>query len=221
MAAKVFVARHGERIDHVDKNWKATATNASDPFLTHCGIRQAAALGKRLESVGLSHIFCSPFYRTIQTANEVAKITGVSIKVESGLSEFLNPEWFPTKPSMKSMQQLKDEFPSIDDTYTSKCIAEYPETREKLIERAAKVANLLATKYSGNILFIAHGIVCEYTVRGLTNTGPVPYISYCSLLTCAQKKGSESPYYSIENSSEPDVSFMPVDVRPDTKSGYR
>jgi len=220
MATTVYVARHGERIDHIDELWKLTAENPADPFLTETGIRQASALGSKLASKGLTHIFCSPFYRTIQTANEVSKATGVDIKIEAGLSEFLNPEWFPTNPRLMLLQELKKEFPSIDTTYVSQKTPSFPETREALIARAGETARTLASKFSGNILLVAHGITCEFTVRGITGTGPIPYISYCSLQTCGRKDNADGQYY-IEGSEEPDISFMPEQIRPVVRTDYR
>lgn len=219
-ACKVFVARHGERIDHVDRSWRETAENPHDPFLTETGIRQAQALGAKLAGNGLTHIFASPFYRTVQTANEVAKVAGLKIKVEAGLSEFLNQDWFAEKPKLQSVANLKEAFPLVDTSYNSVLEPEYPETRDDLIRRAGRAAQLLVEKFSGTLLFVAHGITCEFTVRGITGAGHIPYISYCSLQTCSRKEDGSGSYY-IDGPSKPDLSFIPEDIRPRVKTDYR
>ncbi|CDF37590.1 unnamed protein product [Chondrus crispus] len=213
LASTVFVARHGERIDHVDRSWRDTAENPYDAFLTETGIRQARALGEKLAGTGLTHIFASPFYRTVQTANEVAKLTGLPIKVEAGICEFLNPEWFEAMPRLQPLGQLKKSFPLVDISYTSLVEPNYPETRDILIERAGRTARLLSEKFSGAILLVGHGISCEFTVRGITQAGPIPYISYCSLQTCKRKETETASYY-IDGSCEPDISFMEGDIKP-------
>lgn len=219
-ASKVFVARHGERIDHVDKTWRDTADNPHDPFLTETGVRQAQSLGAKLAGSGLTHIFASPFYRTVQTAHEVATVTGLPIKVEAGISEFLNPEWFAHRPQLQTLANLKAAFPSVDLSYSSVYEPEYPESRNDLVTRAGRTAQLLTEKYRGAILLVAHGITCEFTVRGITGAGPIPYISYCSLQTCHRDDGGKDKYY-IHGSNEPDISFIPEDIRPCVKTEYR
>lgn len=218
-ASSVYVVRHGERIDHVNPNWKASALNPDDPYLTEKGIQQAAALGNRLKSANLSHIFSSPFYRTVQTANEVAKVTNVGIKIENGLSEWLNGDWFGVKPKLQTPCELKKKFPLVDDTYTSLMPANYPETREMVIERCGEIARKLAKKYKGKILLVGHGIVCEFTVVGITEEVGIPYITYCALQSC--KLSADRSIYTIEGSKKPDISFMAENIRPVVKTGYR
>ncbi|KAI0564186.1 Histidine phosphatase [Gracilaria domingensis] len=216
-ASTVYIARHGERIDHVDKSWKATSERPHDPFLTETGIQQAHHLGKHLATKELTHIFASPFFRTVQTANEVAKVTGLPIKIEPGLSEWLHPEWFPKTPTMLPVKTLKEQFPSIDDTHEPLVFPDYPETRDRVIERSRQIAQRLAAKYSGNLLLVAHGMTCEFVARGLTDAGPRPYISYCSLQTCVRVEDEDK--YVVYGPDEADVSFMPEDIRPEIKSG--
>lgn len=107
-ASTVFIARHGERIDHVDRTWRASAANPYDAFLTQKGLAQARALGRHLKNKDVTHIFASPFYRTVQTANQVAQELGLPMKIEPGLGEYLNEDWFDHKPKLKHLQDLKD-----------------------------------------------------------------------------------------------------------------
>lgn len=214
-ARVVFVARHGERIDHVNRDWKKSAPNPYDPFLTEKGLAQANALGKYLKSKGkLDHIFVSPFYRTVQTAHQVSLETGTSLKIEPGLGEYLNPEWFDYVPKVKSVQELSDEFKCIDTSYVGICPPSGLESRDEVVVRATCTAQWLATKYSGNILFVGHGMTCEFTARGLTGAGLRPYISYCSLQTCELEENSETTKYQIAGKQEVEIEFMSEDIRP-------
>lgn len=214
-ASVVYIARHGERIDHVDDLWKHTAKNPYDAYLTKTGLAQARALGKHLRGKQVSHIFASPFYRTVQTANQVAEEIGVVMKIEPGLGEYLNEEWFDHAPGLRSIEELKSEFPLIDTSYVPQFFPQYPESRDQVIVRTTAVARLLAQKFSGRIVLIAHGMTCEFTARGLTFADARPYISYCSLQTCfLEEEDGKGGHYRFGEPSDPDISFMPVDIQP-------
>lgn len=218
-ATKVFIARHGERIDHVNRAWRSTADNPADPYLTPRGLEQASALAKHLTQMQITHIFSSPFYRTLQTANEVSRLTKVPIKIEHGLKEYLNPEWYPTAPVLKSVKELKQEF-EIDESHESFVVPVYPERRDVLIERTSRCAKLLAARYDGNILLVGHGITCEFSARGITQTGPRPYITYCALQTCV-REDEAGEEYRLDGPEDPEIAFMPEDIRPYVKRGYQ
>ena len=98
---RVWIARHGHREDFVGDqpggDWHLTAARPHDPGLSPLGLAQGRALGRRLaDEARLAHIFASPFLRAIQTAHAVAEATGLTVKIEDGLGEWLNPVWFKT-----------------------------------------------------------------------------------------------------------------------------
>lgn len=214
-ARVVYIARHGERIDHVNRDWKKSAPNPYDPFLTERGIAQARSLGVYLKSKGkLDHIFVSPFYRTVQTAHQVSLETGTPLKIEPGLGEYLNPEWFEHMPKLKTVQELSEEFKSIDTSYVGVYSPHGLESRDEVIVRSTCTAQWLASKYDGNILLVGHGMTCEFTARGLTGAGLRPYISYCSLQTCEIVEGSPIAKYKVAGKQEVEVEFMSEEIRP-------
>lgn len=100
-SGSVWIVRHGERIDSVDKSWKTTAERPHDPPLTPLGIEQAAASGRALRGHRLDVIFTSPFLRCVQTALAIAEALGPDaprIQVEPGLGEWLFNRWFKAQP---------------------------------------------------------------------------------------------------------------------------
>lgn len=217
-ASTIYVARHGERIDHIDRDWKKTAPSPHDPFLTERGVAQAHALGIRLKDAGLTHIFASPFYRTCETANEVSKVTGIPIFVEPGLGEFLNRDWFENRPQLKSITELKEKFSTIDPTYEPEVSCRFPETRDDVIVRATITARILSAKYGGaTILLVGHGMTCEFMARGLANAPVRPYISYCSLQTNTLKD-DKTGMYKVDD--EVDISFMEGPIKPVVKTNW-
>ncbi|MEH1943650.1 MAG: histidine phosphatase family protein [Nostoc sp.] len=158
MSQIVWIARHANRLDFVNPDWFLTAERRYDPPLSDDGMVQAQQLARRLKKEKIAHIFASPFLRTVQTANAVAEALNLPIKLETGLSEWLNPVWMTEEPERLSTPALAELFPRIDTSYTSRIAAKYPETREKVRERSGQTARCLATEFlPEHILLVAHG----------------------------------------------------------------
>ena len=188
MTQTVWIARHGNRLDFVNPEWFNTAERPYDPPLSEDGVVQANQLGQRLVGEAIRHIFASPFLRTVQTANFVADALDLPIKLESGLSEWLNPAWMQTNPERLSMQELQELFPRIDPSYTSRIIAHYPETSEKVLERTAETAKRLMTEFSEDILLVGHGASVVGVTQGLVGGTPEVNASLCCLVKLVRQE---------------------------------
>jgi broad specificity phosphatase PhoE len=182
MAQTVWIARHGNRLDFVNPQWFDTAEYRYDPPLSKDGILQAQELGKRLRSENITHIFSSPFLRAIQTAHQVAEILDLPIKLEAGLSEWLNPFWMTEKPQTHLPQALATQYPRIDWRYQSRVIPQYPESEGSVQARTQQVATQLVTEYAEDILFVGHGASVVGATRGLVGGNPVINASLCCLV---------------------------------------
>jgi broad specificity phosphatase PhoE len=154
----VWIARHANRLDFVNPDWFLTAERRYDPPLSDDGMVQAQQLAKRLKTENIAHIFASPFLRTVQTANAVAEVLDLRIKLETGLSEWLNPAWMTEEPERLPILALAELFPRIDTSYTPRIAAKYPETHEKVRERSGQTARCLSVEFfPEQILLVAHG----------------------------------------------------------------
>ncbi|HEY9893570.1 MAG TPA: histidine phosphatase family protein [Candidatus Sericytochromatia bacterium] len=182
MTQIVWIARHGNRLDFVNPEWFNTAERPYDPPLSEDGIVQAKQLGQRLVGEKIKQIFASPFLRTVQTANCVADLLDLPIKLESGLSEWLNPAWMKSEPEKLSLDELHKLFPRIDRSYTSRVIAHYPETIENVLERTAETAKYLTTEFSEDILLVGHGASVVGTTQGLVGGMPEVNATLCCLV---------------------------------------
>jgi len=182
MSQIVWIARHGNRLDFVNPEWFNTAERPYDPPLSEDGIVQAKQLGQRLVGEKIKQIFASPFLRTVQTANCVADLLDLPIKLESGLSEWLNPAWMKSEPEKLSLDELHKLFPRIDRSYTSRVIAHYPETIENVLERTAETAKYLTTEFSEDILLVGHGASVVGTTQGLVGGMPEVNATLCCLV---------------------------------------
>ncbi len=185
MSQIVWIARHGNRLDFVHPEWFNTAERPYDPPLSDDGVVQAKQLGQRLKTENIAHIFASPFLRTVQTANQVAAALDLPIKIESGLSEWLNPDWMPAMPEKLPIARLNEQFPRIDLSYTSRVVAQYPETSAQVLQRSGETAKLLAAEFPEDILLVGHGASVMGTTMGLLNVTVEPEVN--AVLCCLVK----------------------------------
>ncbi|BAY26323.1 phosphoglycerate/bisphosphoglycerate mutase [Calothrix sp. NIES-2100] len=168
MSQIIWIARHANRLDFVNPDWFLTAERRYDPPLSEDGFIQAKQLANRLKKEKISHIFASPFLRTVQTANAVAEALDLPIKLETGLSEWLNPTWMTEEPERLSTSALAELFPRIDLGYTPRIAAKYPETQEQVRGRSGQTARCLASEfYPANILLVGHGASVLGAAMGL------------------------------------------------------
>ncbi|HAC62006.1 MAG TPA: histidine phosphatase family protein [Cyanothece sp. UBA12306] len=190
----IWLARHGNRLDFVNPEWFNTAERRYDPPLSDDGIIQAQQLGNRLIDENITHIFASPFLRTIQTANEVAKVLDLSIKLEGGLAEWHNPQWMSEHPQTHPSHYLEQEYPRIDWNYSSRIVPQYPETETKMIERTGAIAQQLIAEFSEDILLVGHGASVLGATWGLVTGNPPVNTALC----CLVKVVSEGNNWQLE-----------------------
>ena len=168
MTQTVWIARHANRLDFVKPEWFLTAERRYDPPLSDDGMVQAQQLAERLQVETIDHIFASPFLRTVQTANAIAEKLDLPIKLETGLSEWLNPEWMTEEPERLPTTTLAELFPRIDTAYTPSIAATYPETQAQTRQRSGTTARCLAAEDSPkHILLVGHGASVKGAAMGL------------------------------------------------------
>lgn len=184
----VWIARHGNRLDFVNPEWFNTAERPYDPPLSEDGVVQARQLGQRLVGESIAHIFASPFLRTVQTASMVADALDLPIKLESGLSEWLNPAWMKNEPERLSLEVLQERFPRIDPSYTSRAIARYPETSDQVLDRTSETVRRLVAEFSQDILLVGHGASVVGTTQGLVGGTPEVNAALCCLVKVVRQE---------------------------------
>ncbi|MCZ7648511.1 MAG: histidine phosphatase family protein [Planctomycetota bacterium] len=189
-ARNVYIARHGNRIDFVDKTWKASAARPRDPHLSPDGVEQARKLGRRLKGAGIRHLFCSPFYRCVETAFHVAEALDLPIRIEHGACEWLKPEWFPEMPDFLPPEVLARTFPRVDTGYRSLIRPEYPEhdERTQTWPRCAQTIRALLASCAGDLLVIGHGASFNGLAYGLLEGEPELHGGLTALAHLAQRE---------------------------------
>ncbi len=157
MASVIWLVRHGNRQDFVDPAWRESARFPDDPPLSADGFEQARRLARRLREERISAIYASPFLRTLQTANEVARELDLSVRVEPGFGEHLNPEWFPRPPELHPMSELAQWVSRLEPGPISTTLPNYPETTEAAHRRAARTVDSLVRRHVDPVLLVGHG----------------------------------------------------------------
>jgi broad specificity phosphatase PhoE len=166
----LWLVRHAHRLDFIKPEWFDTAIYPYDPPLSAEGFTQAISLATEFDEFKpkVERIFTSPFLRTIQTADPLARLLHSPIQLEWGLCEWLCEDWTVGMPETTPINELMRCYPNIVASYQSQVIPCYPETIVELDARIAMVADKLIQCNDRQVLAIAHkgsvlGIVAALT----------------------------------------------------------
>ncbi|CAL2049990.1 unnamed protein product [Caenorhabditis brenneri] len=201
---RVFVIRHGERCDFafgksglwinsfdsrgryrpLDINLPRTLPKrpdgwqgfGTDPPLTEIGYLQSKLTGRALRDNGIeiSHVFCSPALRCIQTTIGLLKGMGLDkrlqFSVEPGLYEWMvwaklgKPCWMPPNHLKKLGYPVQENYVPC---WTDKELR-MSETMVDYYQRSFSSMNKILAEFpEGNILIVAHGASLEACTRQL------------------------------------------------------
>lgn len=151
-----WLVRHAHRLDFIEPEWFESAIYPYDPPLSFQGVEQAVALAEKFASVPIDRIFTSPFLRTVQTVDPLARLLQLPIRLEWGLCEWLCQDWTTELPKTTPMGELMEYYPNIDGDYQSFVMPCYPETISALNIRINTIARKLIQDKEDRILAIAH-----------------------------------------------------------------
>jgi broad specificity phosphatase PhoE len=168
----IWLVRHASRRDFDDPGWAVHAARPDDPPLSTAGRREAEALAERLAGEGIAHLFCSPFLRCVETAAPIAGRLDLPIALEEGLSEWLNPAWFPAPPQTAPIAELAARVPAVDPRHASRGRARYGESGEEALLRAGDTARRLVEDFGGDLLLVGHGASVIGAAAGLLGIAP-------------------------------------------------
>jgi broad specificity phosphatase PhoE len=174
-----WLIRHAHRLDFIEPEWFETADYPYDPPLSSQGFDRSMQLAQQLSGDGIDRIVTSPFLRTIQTGDPLAKLCQLPIQLEWGLCEWLCRDWTPELPRTTPMTELLRCYPNIDGAYQSLVTPCYPETTAELDTRLAIIAHKLVRSNWDRLLAIAHkgsvlGIVATLTGNDEWRTYDLP-----------------------------------------------
>lgn len=157
----LYVIRHAQSLENIHQ---ASSANCE---LSQLGFKQAQRIATFFEKVDVSHIFCSPFTRTIQTGTPLSHMKGKSIVLIPELSEvFMEMENVPSKSDYQweTCDEITSAFPHTcfsDRHQPSEAWwpESYPETGINVYERVKRFyENELSALFSTNehVVVFAH-----------------------------------------------------------------
>jgi len=172
---KIIFIRHGEPdVTPVDeRGWIGQGRNFAP--LTEKGIQQAIEASHHPLLDGCQIIVTSPYTRALQTAAIISKNTGLDIRIEVDLHEFIPDKTFQLKGAEEN-KLLHEDF--------LRCKGEYPsgekrrwETITEIIERTKPVFDRYAEAGYDKIIVVAHGGV----IRRYTGIADIAHCEVCEV----------------------------------------
>jgi ribonuclease H / adenosylcobalamin/alpha-ribazole phosphatase len=145
-----LLLRHGQTPMSVEKRY----AGRSDVPLTAAGVQQAAAAAKRLASAGLDVIVASPLRRAVQTAQEVAAVTGAAVVTDDGFRETDFGAW-----EGLTFAEVRERWPDELTTWLADPAAAPPagESFTEVSERVtAALHRVLTTRAGQRVLIVSH-----------------------------------------------------------------
>ncbi|BFZ54064.1 C6 zinc cluster transcription factor-like protein [Savitreella phatthalungensis] len=146
MLEVIYITRHGFRTNWENTKWSPSPTGIDrDPPLSSYGVAQAQEMANHLQKLDprIDRIYCSPFYRCLQTIKYTSEALNLPIHVDNGIGE-----WYGVTtgrhPSPASKQKLKTFFPTIDVGYEPSLIPTTKgETMADIHERVKRAMELV------------------------------------------------------------------------------
>ncbi len=100
----VYIVRHCQ--SHANARRVYNSTVDDDQGLTEAGLEQARRVGRFFRGLKLAKVYTSPFLRTRQTAQEIAREGGAGVEVVEKFGELDCGRW-----NGKSEDEIRQEFP--------------------------------------------------------------------------------------------------------------
>lgn len=161
---KIFILRHEDRTQ--DASFFAP--------LTKNGLENSKKLIEKLNELHITHIYSSPYIRTLQTIYPYVKSKEMKVKLEYALSEINDPELISKNTYGTYLPEYIGQSFLYDENYKSfiePSGLKYPEIKTDVNTRIKNFLKILITnhyKTDDRILLVTHQVVCN-TILNLIN----------------------------------------------------
>ena len=185
----IKLIRHSERLDRANPIYWACCIGYhwTDTPLTTNGYAMAQKAGERLaqdKSFSPTHIYSSPYTRTISTAAEIRKsYPETELVLEPLISEYqslfshhtaMHPRGIPT------------DYRGTPTGFS------YPEGTDAFRRRVDFIVDKLIKKHNTDLLIVAHGAVINWLIERLVGEAP-EYVHYLGTVTFQTADGEIVP----------------------------
>ncbi len=147
----VYFVRHGQSVDNV-----APVFQSPDSPLSDEGVRQAQLIAKRVSKLAFDALIASPFLRTKQTVEVIAKVAQKEPEYSDLFVERLKPTSINGKPynDVQASSICKEWIKSL---HTPELRVEDGENFTDIIERADKALKFLDSRPESSLVVVTHG----------------------------------------------------------------
>ena len=157
----IYFVRHGETV--LTPTRKFSGTGALDPELMQDGLDQAELVAEEAVKLGAEVLIASPLNRTRQTAEAIARTTGLEIIFDEAWFELSFGSW-----DGKSIEEVKEEEPDAYQAWLNST-AYAPgggESWDQATVRIEEALEKLVAEYPGKkIIVVTHNGVIKTAVR--------------------------------------------------------
>ncbi len=184
----LWLVRHGQ----TDWNTQGRFQGQADPPLNAAGLAEAAQAGQQLAGAGLQALFSSDLRRALQTAEVIARLTGLQVQIEPRLREVCLGAW-----EGMLFKEIKLNYPAEVEARLRDPLGFRPpggETLQEVAARAFQAADEIAARYAGRpVAIVSHGL------------------TLAALITCAQGTGLARAFEFIPPNAAPQRVTWPPD----------
>jgi len=162
----LYCIRHGESL----YNAEGRVQGQSDVALSEFGRRQGEAVAAALAEKPLDAIYSSPLRRALETAEQVARRTGLPVRTDPRLKE-VDAGIFQDR----LRAELEREFPEELARWRSEdldYVIPGGESRRQLIARGRAALEAIAREDHRHVAVIAHGRLLTVSLKNLVGLAP-------------------------------------------------
>lgn len=191
-----YITRHGQVTNA--KFLGAASFPLGEIPLSPLGREQAMLLGKRMRELNFhGHILCSPYLRTLETAEIIAEMTGTLITPFAPIREIFKSQETADAYRGSTMEEIRQKFTHIDPKATlpypwwTPVVEEHAEVCARVQEGLAQLAQF----NDEELLFVGHGasVAALLDVYNIPQP-PRPHFYNCSLSAIDPNNADFKPF---------------------------
>lgn len=159
MATWIYLVRHGQTL----WNEEGRLCGSSDVLLSDEGMVQAMKLAARMKCVGIHAIYSSPLTRARQTAEAIASLHQIPVRIEPNLTEIDYGEWEGMK-----VAEAMENFPELERLRREEPMrfaAPKGEPMAEFAERVITAVREIASHHNNQtVCIVAHQTVNRFVI---------------------------------------------------------
>jgi probable phosphoglycerate mutase len=176
----IYFVRHGETI--LTPTRKFSGTGALDPELMQEGLEQAELVAEEVVKLGADILIASPLKRTKQTAEAIARTTGLEIIFDESWYELSFGDW-----DGKSIEEVKEEDPDAYQAWLNSTgyAPGGGESYDEASVRIEEALEKLVAQYPGKkVIVVTHNGVIKTAIK-LAMGAPAEAVFHVDATPCS------------------------------------